>query len=225
MVVFTASASFPRPLHLLFQPPVWSSESHTGWHCLGRGWEPTGALLLHKQPLFELTLLTGHRRNNSSLLYPKKGWRAVITASCLLCLFPLCFFFLCLFCVSTWQWKIVSLFKLGETVPAASVPHVEWMQCTSGLHHVRWTTSRHPQTHHLCHSPLRGPCAPSLVEAWALKLNSPISHPLKSDSCSTRKGLNTAIHLVSLSKGAVYLALADLGLHFKTILTCKRIQL
>lgn len=99
MVVFTASASFPRPLHLLFQPPVWSSESQTGWHCLGRGWEPTGALLLHKQPLFELTLLTGHCWNNSSLLYPKKGWRAVITASCLLCLFPLCFFLslLCLY--------------------------------------------------------------------------------------------------------------------------------
>lgn len=214
MVLFTASVSFPRLLHLLFQPPPRSYESRTGWHCLVRGWKPTGALLLRKQPLFELTPLAGHCRNNSSLLCPKIGWRAVITASRPFPLF------------------LGVHFSLFLTVKDSVFVQVE-RDCASGprplwgldIVHVRpkedfitlwWTTSRHPQAHQLLHPPFCGPCAPSLVSGWALKLNSPISHPLRSDSCSTRKGPSTAIHLVSRLKGAVYLPLADLGLRFKT---------
>lgn len=97
-------------------------------------------------------------------------------------------------------------------------------QASIGLHHVQQATTSHPQAHNLCRPPLHAPYARFLLAALALKLNSPISHPLRSDSCSTRKGPTTAIHLVPCSKGAVYLLLANLGLRFKTTPTCNRIK-
>ncbi len=203
-----------------------SSESRTGWHCFGRGVGANRGFLVAQTAALWIDLTC---RSPAEIIPPFSAPRKVgklWLQRAALSVFSLCVFFT-LFWVSSWQWEIASLFKLGSW-PAAGIPYGEWMQCTSGpggLHHVRRTTPRHPWAHYLRHPPLHGPCAPSLFSAWALKLNSPISHPLRSDSCSSRKGPSTAIHLVSRSKGAVYLALADLGLHFKPIPTCKSIKL